>query len=70
MKCMYCESEMTKANVPFHIDRKGIHITFDDIPAWVCTQCGEPYFEENQVNSMQEIIKVIEEQRRGFAKTG
>ena len=62
MKCMYCQGEMTRGTAPFHIDRKGVHIGLDNVPAWVCTQCGEACFEEAKVDAMQEIIKAVDEQ--------
>ena len=64
MKCMHCQGTMKRGIVPFHIDRKGYHLTLDEIPAWVCVQCGESYFEENEVNSVQKIIQSIEDQTR------
>ncbi len=69
MKCIYCQAEMKRGTVPFHIDRKGVHVSFDEIPAWVCSQCGESYFEENEVDSMQALVKAIEEQTCKFSKT-
>jgi YgiT-type zinc finger domain-containing protein len=52
--------KMDKGTSKFHIDRKTYHLTFDQIPAWVCNQCGEAYFEESEVNKIQEIIQTIE----------
>ena len=46
MKCLHCQGEMKKGVTPFHVDREGCHLTLDKVPAWVCTQCGESYFEE------------------------
>jgi YgiT-type zinc finger domain-containing protein len=69
MKCMYCQAEMTKSIVPFHIDRRGVHVSLDNVPAWVCPQCGESYFEEKEVDSMQALIRAVEAQTRNFAKT-
>lgn len=69
MKCIYCQAEMKKGTVPFHIDRKGVHVSLDEIPAWVCPQCGETYFEEEEVNSMQALVKAVEEQAHSFDKT-
>ena len=45
MKCMYCQGKMEKATAPFSISRKGYHIHWDAIPAYVCSQCGQAYFE-------------------------
>jgi len=68
MKCMYCQAEMKKGTVPFHIDRNSIHLSLDEIPAWVCPQCGESYFEEKEVDSMQALVKAVEEQTQRFSK--
>ena len=70
MKCTYCEGEMTRGAAPFHIDREAVHVSLDRVPAWVCPQCGEFYFEEHEVDSIQALVKVIEEQSQDFAKTG
>jgi len=69
MKCIHCKAEMKKGTAPFYIDRKGLHITLDKIPAWLCPQCGETYFEEKEVNSMQALIKTVEEQSQKFAQS-
>jgi len=69
MKCMYCQAEMKLSTVPFHIDRKGVHLSLDEVPAWVCSQCGESYFEEKEVDSMQALVRVVEEQTHRFART-
>ncbi|AOS84253.1 hypothetical protein BIU88_08985 [Chlorobaculum limnaeum] len=69
MECMYCQAEMKKGTAPFHIDRDGVHVSLDEIPAWVCSQCGESYFEEKEVDVIQELVKAVEEQTQKFAKT-
>ena len=61
MKCIYCKGEMKHKTAPFQIDRKGYHLMFDAIPAWVCSQCGEVYFEENEVDAIQEVLKTLDE---------
>src|SRR5437867_2848425 len=43
----FCKGIMEKGWLTtFHVDRNGYHLSFDHVPAWVCTQCGKPYFEE------------------------
>lgn len=54
---------MKKGTTPFHVDRKGYHVTLDDVPAWICEQCGEPYFEENKVNTIEELVLAVEPQK-------
>lgn len=69
MKCMHCQGEMTRGHAPFHIDREGVHISLDKVPAWVCPQCGEIYFEQAEVDAMQEMIKAIDKQAGKLANT-
>lgn len=61
MKCIHCQGIMKKGSAPLHIDRKGCHLTLDNVPAWVCSQCGEAYFGEAEVNAVQELIAVIDQ---------
>lgn len=70
MKCMHCQGEMKKSTAPLHIDREGVHLGLDDVPAWVCRQCGEPFFEESEVNSIHSIIKAVDQETAKLAKTG
>lgn len=64
MKCIHCQGQMKKGTAPFHIDRKGYHLTLDAVPAWVCQQCGEVYFDEPEVESIQEIIQAVEDRTK------
>lgn len=59
---------MTRGKAPFHIDRCGVHITLDDVPAWVCKQCGEPYFEAQKVDLIQDLIDCVHEVPDEFPK--
>ena len=35
---------------------------FDAIPALVCTQCGEVYFDETEVEAIQELLRSVDHQ--------
>ncbi len=67
MKCMYCQGKMRKAQAPFHIDRKGYHLSLEAVPAWVCGQCGEPYFEEHEVKTIQRLLRQLDKQTANLA---
>jgi YgiT-type zinc finger domain-containing protein len=58
---------MKLGTTPFHIDRKGCHVTLDRVPAWVCGQCGESYFEEKEVSAIQALVKALEEKADALA---
>ena len=57
---------MEYSSAPFHVDRKGYHLTLDTIPAWVCTQCGEIYFEDVAVETIQDVIRTLEQRTVKF----
>ncbi len=61
MKCMYCAGEMQRGSAPFHLDRDDVHIILDDVPVWICSQCGEPMFEEEQVTEIQKLVQFVDE---------
>ncbi len=69
MKCVYCQGKMQKGTAPYHIDRKGYHFMMDALPAWVCSQCGELYFEESEVESIQNVIRTLDSQTSKLAKS-
>jgi hypothetical protein len=36
----------------------------ESIPAWVCQQCGEVYFDEPEVDSIQGLMRAIEDRTK------
>jgi YgiT-type zinc finger domain-containing protein len=67
MKCIHCQGDMKRGTIPFHVDRKGCHLVLDAIPAWVCEQCGEAYFEEKEVDAIQDLVEAIEQKTEALA---
>ena len=62
MKCIHCQGRMEWKTAPFQVDRKGYHLTLEAVPAWVCSQCGEAYFEEREVEKIQKMIRAVDQQ--------
>ena len=67
MKCACCQGEMKRGTTLFHVDRKGCHLTLDEVPAWVCQQCGEYCFEEKEVDTIQCIVSWLEQKAQSLA---
>ncbi|MBM3794411.1 MAG: YgiT-type zinc finger protein [Acidobacteria bacterium] len=67
MRCIHCEGPMKKATAPFHVDRKGCQLSLDAVPARVCGQYGEPYFEEREVRTIQRLLTQLDKQTAGMA---
>jgi YgiT-type zinc finger domain-containing protein len=57
---MYCRGNQKRATAPFYVERQGYHIHWSDVPAWVCTQCGEPLFESREVDAIQRALKILD----------
>lgn len=71
MECLHCQGRLVKGTAPFSIDRGGSHLHWDAVPAFhpcagaalgtpVYTQCGEPLFEEYEVDVIQEAIRSLD----------
>ena len=68
MECIHCKGRMEKGTAPFGVGRKGYHVHWDAIPAWVCRQRGEPYFEASEVDVVQRVLALLG--RENAALTG
>ena len=62
MKCHFCEGEMERGRTAYTFNKKGYHLVLDDVQAWICTQCGEPYFEGEEVDAIQAVLGSLEVQ--------
>ncbi len=60
---------MEQKMVPFQLSGKGYHLMLEALPAWVCSQCGEFYFDEAEVETIQSFIKTLDEQIIQFSPT-
>ena len=64
MNCVHCQGKMKRSTAPFHVDRNGYHLVVDTVPAWVCGQCGEAYFDEGEVDAIQQAIRSLDDHTR------
>ena len=69
MECIHCKGRMKRATAPFSLDRNGYHVSWDAIPAWVYTQCGEPFFESRQVDLIQKALTELDRESAALAST-
>ena len=60
MKCLHCEGALEQTQISYTANRKGYHLIIDDVPAWVCQQCGEPMFDEATVDAIQEVLTELD----------
>lgn len=67
MRCAHCQGTLKRSTAPFHIDRKGYHLSLESVPAWVCEQCGEPLFDEAEVRIIQEMLNRLDSEATHLA---
>lgn len=70
MTCIHCQGPMERGTAPFQVTRNGYHLSLDCVPAWVCGQCGEAYFEEAEVGRIQEVIEAVDPRAVALAADG
>ena len=60
MKCVICKTGIThKGSTHSLFDRNGSFVIVKDIPAQVCSQCGEAYFDEKTSEALYELTNGI-----------
>ena len=69
MECIHCKGRMKRATAPFSLDRNGYHVSWDARIPWVCTQCGEPFFESREVDLIQKALTELDRESAALAST-
>jgi len=60
MKCYFSGGEMKKGKTTYTINKKGCHLLIDEVPAWICEQCGEPYFGGDVADTIQKLVGEVD----------
>jgi YgiT-type zinc finger domain-containing protein len=60
MECLFCKGKLVQKKVTYAATRKGYHLIIDDVPAWVCEQCGESLFDEQTVDAIQDMLREVD----------
>jgi YgiT-type zinc finger domain-containing protein len=56
MACRFCEGELEERRVQHEYRWEGKLFVFEDVPARVCRQCGEQYFDALVVKAMEQAV--------------
>lgn len=59
MKCLSCQGPVQRATTPVSISRNGYRLTWEAVPAWVCSRCGTSYFEPREVERIREAVQAV-----------
>ena len=58
--CHFCGGQVTAQNLDVMRQWKGRYILIEKVPAHVCTQCGERYYDAGVAEAMDEIMRASE----------
>lgn len=56
MKCLYCQAPVERGMTEVRLNRKGYQVSWQSVPAWVCTRCDQPYFEPAEVEQVRRAV--------------
>jgi hypothetical protein len=59
VRCIHCDGRMAPGTVPVHIEKEGYRASWDALPAWICSRCETPYFEEQEVLLVQSTLALM-----------
>ena len=56
MTCAFCKGELEERLIRYVSDFEGCVIIIENVPAGVCTQCGEKVFRPEVVEKIQRVV--------------
>ncbi len=56
-RCEFCQGKVEQRVIRARFHYKGQTIYVDGVPAWVCTKCGEQYFDAPVYKRLEEIAR-------------
>ena len=59
MNCFMCKGNLEKKDVNYLVDLDNTIIIIKGVPARVCTQCGEQYFDDETAKNIEKIVNQL-----------
>ncbi len=61
MNCFMCKGNLEEKKVNYIVDFDNTIIIVKGVPAKVCTQCGEQYFDDEIAENLEKIVKQLKQ---------
>ena len=62
--CQLCGGEISEGTTTFTVDYGSGGLVVRNVPAFVCSQCGESWIEDPIASRLEEIVKDAKDNRR------
>ncbi len=59
MRCLCCQGPVERSTTRLKVERGGCRLEWDAVPAWVCSRCGQTYFEPQEVERIHEAARAV-----------
>ena len=61
MNCFMCKGDLEKKKVNYVVDLEDTIIIIKGVPAKVCAQCGEQYFDDETAENIEKIVNQLKQ---------
>lgn len=61
MNCFMCKGDLEEKRVNYIVDLKETIIIIKSVPAKVCKQCGEQYFDDEIAENIEKIVNKLKQ---------
>ena len=59
MNCFICKGDLEEKKVNYVVDLEETIIIIKEVPAKVCKQCGEQYFDDETSKNIEKIVEKL-----------
>lgn len=61
VNCFICKGDLEEKKVNYVVDLENTIIIIKGVPAKVCTQCGEQYFDDEIAENIKKIVNQLKQ---------
>lgn len=61
MECFMCKGELIEKKVNYMVDLEKTIIIIKGVPAKVCSECGEQYFDDETSQNIESIVNKLKD---------
>jgi len=57
--CIECRGEVRRGEIEQEFEREGVKVKISGVKAWVCSSCGEIYFEPGGADRLAQAVNAL-----------
>ena len=60
MQCSVCKGTMVQETTTYKTEINGEEIMIEDVPIWVCQQCGSSLLDDDVIEAIEDMLASLE----------